>query len=190
MAKCSKCEDKECYIGKDCFKIADKSAETIDSKPELLALHKAATTIEGTHYCNANRLQEIVFFAREMNYKKLGIAFCVGLAEEARILEQILSKEFEVDSVCCKIGGIKKKKYDLKKIRPNKDEVMCNPFGQAQVLNDAGTELNLICGLCVGHEAIFVKQSDAPIVSFITKDRVTGHNPAAALYCKYLRGKL
>lgn len=35
---------------------------------------------------------------------------------------------------------------------------------------------------CVGHDSLFYRYSDAPVTTAVTKDRVTGHNPAAALY--------
>lgn len=38
-----------------------------------------------------------------------------------------------------------------------------------------------VMGLCVGHDSLFYKYSDA-LVTLIAKDRVMGHNPAAALY--------
>ena len=75
----------------------------------------------------------------------------------------------------------------MQQIRSEDREVMCNPAGQAQLLNDAGTQLNVICGLCVGHDAIFAKLSDAPVTTLIAKDRVLAHNPAAAIYCQYIR---
>ena len=59
---------------------------------------------------------------------------------------------------------------------------MCNPVLQAELLNDAGTDLNLIMGLCVGHDSLFIKHSNALCTSVVTKDRVLGHNPAVALY--------
>ena len=40
----------------------------------------------------------------------------------------------------------------------------------------------MLVGLCVGHDAIFTRHSKAPATTFIVKDRVLGHNPAAALY--------
>ena len=40
----------------------------------------------------------------------------------------------------------------------------------------------MLVGLCVGHDAIFTRHSKAPVTTFIVKDRVLGHNPAAALY--------
>ena len=59
---------------------------------------------------------------------------------------------------------------------------MCNPILQAKLLNEEGTQLNVVVGLCVGHDSLFMKYSDALVTTLVTKDRVTGHNPAAALY--------
>ena len=67
---------------------------------------------------------------------------------------------------------------------------MCNPKTQAKILNEAKTELNFIVGLCVGHDMLFTKASDAPVSSIITKDRVLANNPAGAVYSRYWRRKL
>ena len=66
---------------------------------------------------------------------------------------------------------------------------MCNPVGQADLLNRAKTDLNIICGLCVGHDVVFTKISKAPVTTFIVKDRVLAHNPVGAVYCQYIRRK-
>lgn len=183
---CGRCDNKECRNGKDCFSLADNHRQLYQDK--LTAeLHKAASAIEGRYYGKETRLSEIILFAKELKYKKLGLAFCVGLSEEAKAIEQILSKHFEVVSVCCKVCGIDKKDFGLTQISPENYEVMCNPAGQAQMLNDAETQFNVICGLCVGHDAIFAKLSDAPVTTLIAKDRVLAHNPAAAIYCQYIR---
>lgn len=42
--------------------------------------------------------------------------------------------------------------------------------------------MNVIVGLCVGHDMIFTKHADAPTTTLVAKDRLTGHNPVAALY--------
>ena len=57
-----------------------------------------------------------------------------------------------------------------------------HPITQAKILNDERTQLNIAVGLCVGHDALFFKYADAPTTVLIAKDRVFGHNPAAALY--------
>ena len=111
-----------------------------------------------------------------------------GLADEAEIIAEILGCEFEVVSICCKQCGISKKQFGLEQIDPDKDpEVMCNPAGQATLLNEAGTELNILCGLCVGHDAIFSMKSQAPVTTLIIKDRVLAHNPIGAIYSQYIR---
>ena len=185
--RCISCEHFDCYREKDCFDLKDTHQSLYQAKG-IAELHRAASAIEARHYCQEPRLSELILFAREMGFRKLGIAFCIGMTEEAKILGKILSREFEVISVCCKVSGIPKHLYNLEQIRPeNPVEVMCNPAGQATVLNDAGTDLNIICGLCVGHDAIFTLTSKAPVTTFIVKDRVLGHNPAAALYVQYLR---
>ena len=183
--QCARCESKECRDGKDCF------TQTSRHRPlyydDIAELHQAASAIEARYYCKETRLGEIVLFAKELGCQRIGLAFCIGLSEEARMIENILSEPFEVVSVCCKVCGIDKKDFGLQRISQQNAEVMCNPAGQAQLLNEAETQLNIICGLCVGHDAIFAKLSDAPVTTLIAKDRVLAHNPAAAIYCQYIR---
>jgi uncharacterized metal-binding protein len=68
------------------------------------------------------------------------------------------------------------------KVAPGSCEAICNPILQARLLNQQKTDLNVVVGLCVGHDSLFIKYSDALVTTLITKDRVLGHNPAAALY--------
>ena len=183
---CAQCESKKCRDGEDCFSQADNHKQ-LYQHDSIAELHKAASTIEAHYYGKETRLGEIILFGKELAYQRIGLAFCIGLSEEARIIDEILSKDFEVVSVCCKVCGINKKNFDLPQISPGKHEIMCNPAGQAQLLNDAGTQLNVLCGLCVGHDAIFAKVSDAPVTTLIAKDRVLAHNPAGAIYSRYIR---
>ena len=59
---------------------------------------------------------------------------------------------------------------------------MCNPIGQALFLNKEKTDLNILFGLCVGHDTLAIKHMEAPVTVLVVKDRVTGHNPIAAIY--------
>jgi uncharacterized metal-binding protein len=154
----------------------------------LAEIHRAASAIEARHYRQANRLEETILFAKELGCRKLGLAFCFGLADEARVIEKILAQEFEVVSVCCKLSGIAKTQLDLERISPeNLDEVMCNPAGQADLLNRSKSDLNILCGLCVGHDALFSAMSNAPVTTLVAKDRVLAHNPLGAIYSPYIR---
>ena len=45
----------------------------------------------------------------------------------------------------------------------------CNPVLQAQLLNEAGTELNIVMGLCVGHDSLFYKHAKAVTTTLVVK---------------------
>jgi len=159
------------------------------SQDDLREFALAAARTEAAGYCKEPRVEEIMNFARRIGARRLGIASCIGLIREARLLQEILEANgFEVDSVCCKVGSIDKEKIGLtdeEKIHPGQYEPLCNPVGQAMLLNKAGTELNIAMGLCVGHDSLFFKHSEAPVTVLVAKDRVTGHNPVAALYTSH-----
>ena len=176
-AQCAQCEIKKCRDGKDCFSQVPNHKQLYQDD-QIAELHRAASAIEGRYYGKETRLGEIILFAKELECKKIGLAFCIGLSEEAKVIDEILSKHFEVVSVCCKVCGIDKKDFELQQISSERQEVMCNPAGQAQLLNEAGTGFNILCGLCVGHDAVFAKISKAPATTLIAKDRVLAHNPA------------
>ena len=166
-------------------------------KPDLREFARLASIQEGEGYADREvgyavvkpikpRIVEIIEFAHKMNYKRLGLAFCAGLIREAKVVGKILSNHgFEIVSVICKAGRIPKEAIgilDHEKIAIGKFEPMCNPILQALVLNDEKTELNIMLGLCVGHDSLFFKYAEAPCTVLAAKDRVLGHNPLAAIY--------
>jgi uncharacterized metal-binding protein len=132
------------------------------------------------------RVQEVCEFAKKMGYRKLGIAFCGGLRSEAQALTKILeAQDFEVVSVVCMVGRTPKETIGIReeeKVRIGQFEPMCSPIVQAAILNEEKTDFNILVGLCVGHDSLFLKYSEAFNTVLIVKDRVLGHNPAAALY--------
>lgn len=143
----------------------------------------ASAEVEYEGYCQWTRVQEIMEFARKINARKIGIANCIGLINEARIFARILrANGFEVYSVICKVAGKPKSSVGIPAVCESIGAAMCNPILQARLLNNAQTDLNVVIGLCVGHDSLFYKYSDAYVTTLVTKDRVTGNNPAAALY--------
>ena len=143
------------------------------------------------------RLVEIVKFLKGMECKKIGLAFCKGLTLEAREVAKVLEHHgFEVVSVICKNGAVPKADIGVEDENTlsgsAENEVMCNPIGQAMTLNKEKSDFNIIMGLCVGHDTLFLKYAEAPVTVFAVKDRVTGHNPLAAVYCanSYYKKKL
>lgn len=148
--------------------------------------HKAmveSAIVESEHYCQMTRVEETIQFARQMNARKIGIATCVGLIREIRVLARILREHgFEVYGIGCKVGTMKKVNMGIPASCENTGSNICNPILQAELLNEAGTDLNIVVGLCVGHDSLFYRYSKALTTTLIVKDRVLGHNPVAALY--------
>jgi len=205
--RCTKCVMKPCYrdtslkgAPKFCpiltkHEIIEEALKIYKQDESLRKLHHAATLIESEGYGEWPRVKEVVELCKKLNVTRVGIAFCIGLSDEARILDEILeSWDLQVYSVCCKCGSIDKRWLGInenEKLRPGSHEAMCNPILQALLLNSVGTELNVVVGLCVGHDSIFMRYSKAPVVYLIAKDRVTGHNPVAALYARrYFRKRI
>jgi len=160
-------------------------AWTRHAEPETLRIAQAAARVESEGYCKWSRVEEICQFAKKMDYRKIGIATCISFVDFARTLSAILeSHGFETASVACKNGGVPKEAIGLKdseKIRPGGHESMCNPLSQAELLNSAGCQLNVLLGLCVGHDSLFIRASQGLVTTLVTKDRVLAHNPLGAL---------
>ena len=118
------------------------------------------------------------------------------MTNEAKCFSDILRHHgFDIISVLCKNGSIEKSYIgigDENKIEGQCDEIMCNPIGQALLLNEHNTDFNVILGLCVGHDTLVMKYLKAPMTTLAVKDRVTGHNPLVALYLSdsYYKRKL
>lgn len=166
-------------------------------RPDIHQFARMASIQESECYSNRHikpyvlhpvkpRVQETCEFARKMGYHKLGIAFCTGLHPEAKALTRILEAQgFEVVSVVCKAGATPKEVIGIKdseKVRIGGFESMCSPITQAAILNQEKTDFNILVGLCVGHDSLFFKYSEAPCTVLVAKDRVLAHNPAGALY--------
>jgi len=152
-----------------------------------------ASTVEAKGYIHWPRLKDTIEYAKGMDYNKLGIAFCVGLISEAQKVAEILEKYgFNVCGVCCKTGAVKKKDVGVPEEFTMHSKtgymigwITCNPAAQALLLNKAKTDMNIIIGLCVGHDITFTHLSDAPVTTLIAKDRSMPHNPAGILFTHY-----
>ncbi|MCP4690700.1 MAG: DUF1847 domain-containing protein [Desulfobacterales bacterium] len=174
----------------------EKAGEEL-KKPHILEFARQASIQEGEGYADRElgyarvrplkpRILETIEFARKMKYRRLGFVFCIGLVKEAKVVEKLLTAGgFEVVSALCKVGREPKEAIgvrDDQKINIGGPEAMCNPIAQAFILNEAKTEFNVVMGLCVGHDSLFLKYSDALCTVLAAKDRLLGHNPLAAIY--------
>ena len=173
---CCPCKNEE---------IQAKAVEAYKEEENAL-IAKVAGKVEAEGYGQLCRMEEIVLFCKRAGYKKLGLVFCMGLHNEAREVTRILSHHgFEVVSVICKNGALPKSTVgltDADTLSGCANEVMCNPIGQAMLMNEQQVDFNILLGLCVGHDTLAIKYMEAPCTVLAVKDRVTGHNPIQAIY--------
>lgn len=191
---CAMCGIKACKNGlvdapKNCPSL-DENIDTIKKlykTKENYNIAKISTKISTQQ--GKTRIEETMDFAKQCGYKKIGLAFCGALADEAKIIDKVFTYNgFETESIMCKVGGISREAVDLE----HSSVPMCNPITQAEFLNKAKTDFNVIIGLCVGHDSLFIKYSNAPVTVLAVKDKVLAHNPLGAVYMadKYYKNKL
>ena len=163
--------------------------ETITAQylsPDTANFYQNSCRMEAQGYGQWSRVRETLEFCKAMAYTHVGVAFCAGLQEEAQIFCRLLREHgFQVSSVCCKNGAIPKEDMgltDAEKVRPGRHESACNPIAQAMLVNEANTQFNILIGLCVGHDSLFMQHAQAPCTVLVAKDRVLAHNPCGALY--------
>jgi len=157
---------------------------------ENIPMQNTSDLLRREHGDSLCRTEEIINYCKKLGIKKVGLVFCIGLAEEARLIAKIFKQNFRVASVCCRMTGIDKdKNKHLVKIDDDKFETSCNPIGQAKMLNKLKTEINVQLGLCVGHDMLFQKYSDAPVTVLAVKDRMLANNPLGVVYSSYMRKK-
>ena len=177
------CLTSEILEGGRAAVLAGEAFDQYTNDPEDSMIAKASATVEYENYCTMTRVEEICAFADKIGAKKLGVATCVGLLREARTAARIFRHHgFEVYGAACKVGAVRKSDIGLDPAQESLGPHICNPILQAKLLNEQKTDLNIVIGLCVGHDSLFYKYSDALCTTLVTKDRVLCHNPAAALY--------
>jgi len=194
------CTKQGCWRGKNLdihsycqannyLKEIEKSKEDY-GKPENVHIYEAACIVGAAKDGFRPRVEEALHFSKQLKLTKIGFATCTALEYDMEVLEQLFIQEgFRVVCVACQIGRVSAEDRDLPHLNEYVNSV-CNPIAQAQILNSAGTELNFIVGLCLGHDILFTQHSKVPVSTLIVKDRMTGNNPSAALHGWHARRKL
>ncbi len=150
-------------------------ANTFGYSEEDFKLLEAA---EAAMIPRGEKIDEIKEYARQMGYTKIGIANCACVAKEAEIVAERFRPEFEAMVVGCKVGKIMRSEM----FGGDSKGAACNPKAQAEQLNEWGSHLNIVLALCIGHDIMFQKHSEAPTTTLIVKDRAHKHNPMEELH--------
>jgi uncharacterized metal-binding protein len=195
MYQCAYCGKKGCksYDDEATMSVCAGKNDAVHAEAARLFMEeenqkiaKAAGQVEVQGYGRSTRMEEVMHFCRLCGYEKIGLVFCSGLSREAQTVTEILTHNgFTVDSALCKAGSLPKSLVGLEAEDTHShcaDEVMCNPIGQALLMNELKVDFTLIVGLCVGHDTLVMKYLESPMSVLAVKDRVTGHNPLAAIY--------
>ena len=194
MLDCAGCAAKYCSRGgvngedENCpgKKHSPEEVLTMYSEEEKKDVYTSSLVVS-RGYGKYTRVEETMDYCYNMGYTHLGLAFCVTLSREAETVARILkSNGFSVDSVCCKSCSSPKTAVGLTREQfadPRKEyESLCNPVGQALLLNESGCDFVLVLGLCVGHDTLLIKHLEIPCTVLAVKDRVLAHDPLGAVY--------
>jgi uncharacterized metal-binding protein/predicted Fe-Mo cluster-binding NifX family protein len=184
---CLACRDRVCLRAEPCPWFSTSFPAATTGFEKMLESAWDVACEEERTLC---RLAELVYFALEMGYTKLGVAFCVDLLEPTSVLTGVLRRFFEVVPVCCKVRGIRG--WESGSPGPQQTRsasegsvAACDPVGQAAALNAAATDLNVLVGLCVGADSVMSKESRAPVTTIFVKDKSLANNPIGAVYSHY-----
>jgi uncharacterized metal-binding protein len=176
---CTSCDDRICRKQQDsCERESFDKSEVIADYHEPVnskIVKAAAELVDDGRAGTLSRMEEIVEFARLMNYKKLGLAYCYGMEQHARSIETLLTHNgFEVSAVSCSVGGLKQSEVNASSCI---HKVSCNPLGQAQQLNNENVDLTMVIGICVGHDIILNRNLNMDFMTLVVKDRKFNHAP-------------
>jgi uncharacterized metal-binding protein len=176
---CTTCSDKVCRKSQEsCARESFEKAGIIDgyhAQNTSAIVQAAARLVDNGKAGTLSRVQEVIEFARLMNYQKIGIAYCYGMEKYARAIETLLTDEwFDVSAVSCSVGGLKQSEVNSSSCI---HKVSCNPLGQAQQLNAEKVDITLIIGICMGHDIILTRNLSMDFTTLVVKDRKHNHAP-------------
>lgn len=180
---CTTCNDKVCR------KSQVSCAREIFDKIEVIGHYQdqsinqivkaAAELVDGGRAGTLSRIEEIIEYAKLMKYQKIGIAYCYGMEQYAKAVENLLTDEwFDVSAVSCSVGGLMQSEVnDSNCIH----KVSCNPLGQAEQLNAEEIDLTLVIGICLGHDILLNRNLKMDFTTFVVKDRKFNHAPLGGI---------
>lgn len=184
---CLRCKDRACLRGEKCHLALMSRGD--DLSGERLQILQLVNSITHEHEGKLCRLAELVSFCLEMKYERVGIAFCIELLKQAEIVSGVLRRFFKVFPVCCQVVSSQEKDASpedgasVGQIQ-SPGRIRCNPVAQAEILNRADTDLNVMLGLSLGADCLFTQVSRAPVTTLFVKDRSVEDNPVCIAYSK------
>ena len=152
--------------------ILDKAREDYQNPgTEAQRLYQAFGRLIHTGGAKKSRLEHIVDFCRSLEISTMGIASCLRYIKEVHYLRNLFEEQgWRSHVAICKVGGFTVSDIAVEK---DTDWIVCNPLGQAYLLNDLNCEVNVTLGLCMGHEMIFNHYSQGYVTNLIVKEKIS-----------------
>ncbi len=171
ISECAKCPVYVCLVGdrehgpEACPMHYDfPPAGELYDNPEVRNIARVAALVEATGYRRWRRAEEIMEFSTRLGFHRLGVVFCNDMANIANLYIDVL-----------KANG-------FETVAAGNQDRECDPVASAELCNDRGTQLNVLLGMHVGHDSLFIGHSNAWVTSLVVRDRFLVHNPVGALY--------
>jgi uncharacterized metal-binding protein len=174
---CTNCTfDKQCRNTETCPATSFDRDEVVQKyAEESVIVQAAADLVDFGRAGTLSRLQETIAFAKKMNYKRIGLAYCYGMEKHVtQIVEILRENKLNVRAVSCTVGGIPQNEVNPESAFCT---LSCNPIGQARQLNNENVDLVVMIGLCLGHDILFQREVKADCTTLVVKDRVFNHAP-------------
>jgi uncharacterized metal-binding protein len=178
---CTNCTyDKKCRNAETCPATSFGRDEVIQKYGEESAIVQAAADlVDFGRAGTLSRLQETIAFAKKMDYKRIGLAYCYGMEKQVQQIAAIFrTNELNIRAISCTVGGIPQNQLNPESAFCT---VSCNPIGQARQLNNENVDLVVMIGLCLGHDILFQREVKADCTTLVVKDRVFNHAPLKEL---------
>ncbi|MDI6819623.1 MAG: DUF1847 domain-containing protein [Candidatus Hodarchaeaceae archaeon] len=151
-----------------------------------LKLYQKSSSLEVEGYMRYPRVKEPIRLAEGMGWNKLGMAFCIGLSEEAKKLQEVLKcTVLKFIRLCVKLVALRRKNSLPERKR---SRMQSNSPSDGPQRGWNGFERHR--GSLHRPRHLFQRYSKAPTTTLIVKDRVLAHNPVGALYSRYHFKKL
>lgn len=181
--ECTLCKAKSCRSLESCGNESfsrDQVQEDYLQEGTQETVQAASRLVDGGRAGTLSRIEEIVEFALDRSWQKVGLAYCYGMEKDAATVSRHLrSKGLRVEAVSCTTGALAQDEVNS---TSGIHKVSCNPLGQAEQIKAAAVDLVLEMGLCLGHDLLFrASIAGIPATTLVVKDRTTDHAPLAAI---------
>lgn len=179
---CLACRAKSCRSGLSCTleqPEPDKMIAAYHQQEVQQIVQTAARLVDGGRAGELSRIEELIEFAGDMGYKRVGLAYCYGIEELAGdVLRLFRDAGIPAIGISCTVGALSQHAINTASTLPG---VSCNPITQAAQMNAEGVDLAVAMGLCLGHDILFNREFTGDVTTLVVKDRVHAHHPVKGI---------